>query len=85
MVLYPDLYLYLHLMCICLSLFDPIVGAKAHLRVQTTVINVVGLGLALPMRHYERISEDISDAPTQALAQTSYGGCGDLVGIVSDS
>ena len=35
-----------------------------------TIINVAGLGHALPMIHYERISEDISDAPTQALAQT---------------
>ena len=29
----PDLYPYLHLMCVCPSLFGPIVGAKAHLRV----------------------------------------------------
>jgi len=55
--------LYLHLMCVCPSLFGPIV---AQLRV-TTIINEAGLGHAL---HYERISEDISDAPTQALAQT---------------
>ena len=29
----PDLYLYLHLMCVCPSLFGSIVGAKAQLRV----------------------------------------------------